>query len=524
MNNNNIIVKLFTSLKLTVALLAISLAIVFLGTMAQEPLGQKIAVERFFQSFFVDQVAMEAAYIKTVQIFGVATEPLSPERILEAKRWPVFPGGYLIGVLLLINLLSAHAQRFTFTWKKGGIFLTHIGIILLLLGQLLTDLLSQESFVHMERGDRRHFSVSFDNNELVLLSHVNAQSNRVVAIPESLLERTAEVTHPDLAGLKIRSLQHWVNAAPKSARQFVDWFSEKQTDRFNDRERRKVQLEKRGKLGKAEQAELDQLTADLPELQQRQFFAQFFARDFYIARAKEETAEELKELLEMFRKRVEEVPLSEAKANSFKPAILAMMKEWEAAAAKHAVKVDGGRLGDFYKFVVPLPPALASDQRNFPAAVIEIKGATASTKWLVTCQTELTQRVDDGNKTYHISLRPARHYKEHSLSLVDLKYEKYAGTETPKNFESIVLLDDAKANVQRQVSISMNAPLRHDGLTYYQYQMNQNQLGSTSQTVLQVVRNPGWLTPYFACLIVALGLIYQFLIHLVGFARKRRST
>jgi hypothetical protein len=43
-------------------------------------------------------------------------------------------------------------------------------------------------------------------------------------------------------------------------------------------------------------------------------------------------------------------------------------------------------------------------------------------------------------------------------------------------------------------------------------------------TILQVVRNPGWLTPYLACGIVTAGLIVQFLIHLVGFAGKRRNT
>jgi hypothetical protein len=39
-----------------------------------------------------------------------------------------------------------------------------------------------------------------------------------------------------------------------------------------------------------------------------------------------------------------------------------------------------------------------------------------------------------------------------------------------------------------------------------------------------VVKNPSWLTAYIGCLIVALGLIYQFLYHLVGFARKRRKA
>jgi len=41
---------------------------------------------------------------------------------------------------------------------------------------------------------------------------------------------------------------------------------------------------------------------------------------------------------------------------------------------------------------------------------------------------------------------------------------------------------------------------------------------------LQVVRNPAWLTPYAGCLIVAVGLVVQFMIHLVGFVSRRKTA
>ena len=34
-------------------------------------------------------------------------------------------------------------------------------------------------------------------------------------------------------------------------------------------------------------------------------------------------------------------------------------------------------------------------------------------------------------------------------------------------------------------------------------------------SILQVVRNPAWLTPYLSCALVAVGLAVQFLMHLV---------
>ena len=43
-----------------------------------------------------------------------------------------------------------------------------------------------------------------------------------------------------------------------------------------------------------------------------------------------------------------------------------------------------------------------------------------------------------------------------------------------------------------------------------------------SSSVLQVVHNQSWLTPYIGCAMVALGLIIQFMFHLTGFLSKRK--
>jgi hypothetical protein len=38
------------------------------------------------------------------------------------------------------------------------------------------------------------------------------------------------------------------------------------------------------------------------------------------------------------------------------------------------------------------------------------------------------------------------------------------------------------------------------------------------------VRNPSWRLPYLACSLVALGLVMQFGLHLIGFIRKRSAA
>ena len=50
------------------------------------------------------------------------------------------------------------------------------------------------------------------------------------------------------------------------------------------------------------------------------------------------------------------------------------------------------------------------------------------------------------------------------------------------------------------------------------------QYKETPSTVLQVVRNPSWLTPYVGCLVVAAGMVIQFMIHLVGFTSRRKAA
>jgi hypothetical protein len=66
----------------------------------------------------------------------------------------------------------------------------------------------------------------------------------------------------------------------------------------------------------------------------------------------------------------------------------------------------------------------------------------------------------------------------------------------------------------------MNNPLRYDGATFYQASFDTDNLGS----VLQVVRNPSWLTPYLSCVLVSVGLIVQFLIHLVPFLKRKARS
>lgn len=127
------------------------------------------------------------------------------------------------------------------------------------------------------------------------------------------------------------------------------------------------------------------------------------------------------------------------------------------------------------------------------------------------------QLVTVDGRDYWIELRFKRTYKPYELRLIDFKHDLFTGTQMARNFSSHVQLTDTGRNVDRDVLIYMNHPLRHGGETFYQSSFLENDEG----TVLQVVKNPGWLIPYLSCTIVTLGMLIHFGIRLVPTLRRK---
>ena len=390
------LMTLFTSLRLTVVCLSLGIVLVFLGTLAQVNEGLYNAQNRWFRSFFI--------------WWGL---PGADWRI------PIFPGGYLVGTVLLVNLVAAHIHRFQLTWKKLGIHITHAGVILLLVGQLVTDLFSRETQMSFAEGETRSYSVSSLNSELVFVTDCEpSDEEEVVSIPEALLARGGEITHEKLP-FAIRVQKYYVNSDVRQRAPMIDTNPPPATAGFG-------------------------------------------------------------------------------------PTVT----------------------------LVPLAETRKMDERNLPAVIFEIVGPQSSLgTWLAHGRLN-EQLIQAGDKTWRMAMRFERFYHPFSVQLLKTTHEVYRGTVSasnpqgiPKNFQSRVRLENPRTRESREVDIYMNNPLRYEGLTFYQYQMGRDELESNRGTsTLQVVRNPGWLTPYLGCLLVGGGLVTQFLMHLVGFIRKRRTA
>jgi ABC-type transport system involved in cytochrome c biogenesis permease subunit len=135
----------------------------------------------------------------------------------------------------------------------------------------------------------------------------------------------------------------------------------------------------------------------------------------------------------------------------------------------------------------------------------------------------INQPVDVNGHAYDLSLRFKRLYHPYSLTLKKFDLTHYVGTTTAKNYSSLVDFQDPRFHVNREVAIWMNNPLRYAGTTFYQQSYNTDANGKPVGTILQVVTNPSWMTPYVACMLVAIGMLAHFGTMLIRFLRRRQD-
>ena len=372
--------QFFSSVRLTVTCLVLGCVIVFWGTIAQVHLGLYKAQNEFFRSFFVYWTPAGSGF-----------------------HVPIFPGGYLVGSVLLINLFLAHFRYYQPGKRKIGIVLIHLGIVLLLLGQMLTDFLAVESSLHLRIGETKNYTEADRAFELAVFDITDPDSDKIVAIPCSVLVRRGEVSDPEL---------------PFTLR----------------------------------------------------------VKTFY--------------------------------ANS----LLAQQSQPGYALVNTTAGLGSG-MG--WREV---PRETGMNRIDMPSAIVEVvaNGGSLGT-FLVSGWLDQPQPFTFNHRSYEMLLRQERYYLPFSLHLIEFRHDKYPGTDIPKNFSSRVRLQNLENGEDREVRIFMNNPLRYAGETFYQASFDADDHGS----VLQVVHNPGWLTPYLGCMLVATGLVIQFLSHLIPFLKRR---
>ncbi|HED53076.1 MAG TPA: ResB protein required for cytochrome C biosynthesis [Phycisphaerales bacterium] len=387
------LLKPLASLRLTVVLFALSMFLIFAGTLAQVRDGVWTVVDQYFRSPFV---------LIDLQLFV-------PEKIAKIPGAILFPGGFTLGIALLINLIAAHAVRFKLRWKRMGIIITHLGVIFLLVGEFVTGLAAQEGKMTIIEGQSANYTEDIRTAELAIVDPSGSDDDLVVVVPQHLLTHPGSTIQDGLLPFKIH-----IN----------EWMPNSQI------------------LGP------------------------------------NQTPPERKNL-----------------ANAGLASSLA---------------------------AIPIPKATGVDGQSVdvPAAYISLTHQDKPLgTYLVSVHLQQPQTVIFDGQAYQIELRFKRTYKPYTIHLIDFKHDLFTGTNKARNYSSQIRLVDEAKNVDREVLIYMNHPLRYAGETFYQ----QSFLRGDTGTILQVVKNPGWLIPYISCIMITIGMLWHFGLRLAPTLRRKSS-
>ncbi|HEX5269437.1 MAG TPA: cytochrome c biogenesis protein ResB, partial [Gemmataceae bacterium] len=324
-----------------------------------------------------------------------------------------FPGGWLIGGVMLVNMTLAYFVRYNhFTWKRTGVYILHSGLVVMMASEVITGLFAVEGQMAIEEGDSSNVVVQSRYYELAVTSPDSADPAKYLAevvVPARMLKKSGATVQDAALPFDVEVKKYMPNS-----------------------ELRKLAPGETGPANKAAGLEY----------------------------AAEERAE---------------VSGTAKKQSSDMPSVYLILKK------------SGEEIGT-YLMSLHLNP----------------------------------QTVTVGDKTYKVALRFKQTYLPFSIKLNEFRFDRWEGTDMARNFSSNVdVIDRERGDSERNVVIKMNDPLRYGGETFYQQDFDHN---TERTTILQVVRNPGWLLPYVSCVLVALGMMIHFGMHLTTFLGRRRAA
>ena len=183
--NENVkkLLKPIASLRLTVPLLFMAMVLVYAGTSAQKETGIWEVQHWYFHSFFCK---IPFKYMLPLSEWWWQHASIRLPGVGSISKFP-FLGGYTLIGLLLINLLAAHTVRFKFAWKRTGILMIHFGLILLLVGGVLTSRLANEAVMSLNNGQSQHYAEDIRDVELAVTDPSSPDHDTVVVVDSSRL-------------------------------------------------------------------------------------------------------------------------------------------------------------------------------------------------------------------------------------------------------------------------------------------------------------------------------------------------
>lgn len=135
--------RFFSSFKLATIVLVLMTLVTLLGTLAQVEIGLHAATKKYFHSFFFTQPV------------GGVPLPL--------------PGGMLLMALLFINMTIGAIVKVKKRWKGAGLLISHIGMLMLLLGGFVTRYFATDGYMALYPGMSSNRAESYRDWQLEIV-------------------------------------------------------------------------------------------------------------------------------------------------------------------------------------------------------------------------------------------------------------------------------------------------------------------------------------------------------------------
>jgi hypothetical protein len=157
-----LLVRVFSSYRLAFVLLMLLLVLTYFGTMAQADRALYDVQKEYFESAFV-------------------TVHVGPLPLL-------LPGAYLLLSVLLVNLVVGGMVRMRRRVASFGVLLTHVGIVVLLVGSFVEHQFSAKGYIRLREGEAADEFRSHDEWEVAVTERLAGGRVREHLIPPEVLE------------------------------------------------------------------------------------------------------------------------------------------------------------------------------------------------------------------------------------------------------------------------------------------------------------------------------------------------
>lgn len=516
------------SLKLTCVLLVMGMFVVFVGSLAQARRDVWLVVHQYFRTYL--------AWIDVKDLFPPSMFPSLVDydwNSLGVFQSVPFPGGWTIGWLMLANLVTAHCMRFRIRATTGKLL---AGIATIAGGMLLTFgvVFTGNSQTGVEYADTllapetiwtlmmvAMFITSITCFAMAIIQKTTSPGERfLLALVGFMLGAIwfyfwwgGEATRINLSGMRI--LWQLIKGTACAAVLLIGCV---------------LLFEKRGGIVV--------LHMGIALLMISELQVGFTAKETQMTLQEGESRSYVKDIRSLELAVVNRVGEEDHVVIIPEDRLLAAVNSGEAIKSDElpfAVRVDEFARNTVLRSRQPGEEKTTAGLGTFATAVkvdnvtgmdgtvdmsaVKVTVVDASEKELESrlCALEMSERtpslaeeVTVDGKDYQLYLRFQRSYRDYNVELLDVSRTNYVGTATPRDFRSKLRIRDNKTDETSEYEIWMNNPLRWGtGETFYQTNYMELPSGEEISTI-SIVKNDGWMLPYIACMIAAVGMFWHF--------------